>query len=363
MSEEYKDGDQALPLYNLDAINSLSGFVETMFTLHGIKQECCLPARVVSYDRKTRLATVQPLVNYEVDTPEGKKYIERSKYENITVLKFGSNGFLMDFPLSEGDTGFLLAIDRKWTTAREKNSSGLPSENEGPQAADDNSVVSFENGVFIPSSYAYIADDVFDGVALRKIDKDGKDLGGIFLDQNGNTTIKNSLTTETDDKKVVINPDVLLGDSAKFNLICFPTTETYVDANGDTHIKTVKRYILADDEYEYGDDIVIGDKGESGIKDVSITTKSNVEDVPFSVEKHVSGNKITFNLVLGSKDDEDPLPSDKGGENYCNAISSERGIEMTSDDDSIGNDISSSLGGDESESGTNNNISYYPCVQ
>lgn len=69
----------------------------------------CLPARVVSYNRDTGIATIQPLV--QVVTTDGAR-ISRPNIPGIKVFRFGGGGFFIDFPLKPGDFGWLKANDR-----------------------------------------------------------------------------------------------------------------------------------------------------------------------------------------------------------------------------------------------------------
>lgn len=68
-----------------------------------------LPAIVVDYDRTTNLATVQPLISVVTTL---NTIQERSQIENVPVLQMGGGGFMLNFPIREGDLGWIKANDR-----------------------------------------------------------------------------------------------------------------------------------------------------------------------------------------------------------------------------------------------------------
>ena len=112
MSE--KQTEEALPMFNRDEIATEAGFFDVMFRLHDIKRECVMPAKVEKYDRSTRLATIKPLVQKFKTTQDGKVFWDRDSYEEIPVVSPFHGGFTIDFPVNEGDQGYLIAIDRPW---------------------------------------------------------------------------------------------------------------------------------------------------------------------------------------------------------------------------------------------------------
>lgn len=68
-----------------------------------------LPARVVSYDRETNLATVQPLIQM-IDT-EGN-FHSRATNSNVPVLLLGAGNFFISFHIPTGSLGWIKASDR-----------------------------------------------------------------------------------------------------------------------------------------------------------------------------------------------------------------------------------------------------------
>jgi len=88
---------------------SLPGVIEFAFKkmLQGIDGQ--LPAVVVSYDRASNRATVQPLISRL--TTEGEP-VERATIASVPVLALGGGGFAVTFPLKAGDHGWIEASDR-----------------------------------------------------------------------------------------------------------------------------------------------------------------------------------------------------------------------------------------------------------
>lgn len=108
----------------------------------------CLPAKVVSYDRKANTATVQPLV--AVLSTEGQS-LPRANVASVPVLAMGGGQFTINFPLKPGDLGWLKASDRDISLFMQ-----------GLREAKPNTLRkhSFEDGLFIPDVYRqYTIDD------------------------------------------------------------------------------------------------------------------------------------------------------------------------------------------------------------
>lgn len=68
-----------------------------------------LPAAVVSYDRASNRAVLQPLVM--LGTTDGGK-VSRARLANVPVFRFGGGGFFISVPLQPGDFGWVKASDR-----------------------------------------------------------------------------------------------------------------------------------------------------------------------------------------------------------------------------------------------------------
>jgi hypothetical protein len=70
-----------------------------------------LPAKVISYDRGTNRATVQPLIKV-LTTGSPTVGISRATIINIPVYQIGCGQFTLNFPIQAGDLGWIHACDR-----------------------------------------------------------------------------------------------------------------------------------------------------------------------------------------------------------------------------------------------------------
>lgn len=68
-----------------------------------------LPARVVSYDRASNMAAVQPLINVVTTLNET---VQRAQIASVPVLQIGAGGCMSNFDVNPDDLGFIKANDR-----------------------------------------------------------------------------------------------------------------------------------------------------------------------------------------------------------------------------------------------------------
>lgn len=165
--------ENALSQYDLGRIKTSIGFYETLFRLHDLKMEHCVPAIVREYDRKTGKVKVQPLIFNISDTPNGEVEFSRPEYE-VQVRNICHGGFEINIPLFVGDTGWLISCDRNATTAKEKNSKVIlkdqpakDGDNEGEQRPDDASTGGFEFGFFLPDYFGDHEVHESDGMVVK----------------------------------------------------------------------------------------------------------------------------------------------------------------------------------------------------
>lgn len=119
-----------------------------------------LPAIVLSYDRVTNVAEVQPVI--KMLTTEGT-LVSRAPLSSVPVLQIGGGGFMLNFPLKAGDLGYIKANDRDITRFIQSM------KETGPNTLRKHS---FEDGVFIPSivrGYTINSEDA-DNIVLQKLD-------------------------------------------------------------------------------------------------------------------------------------------------------------------------------------------------
>ena len=176
MADENKD-NTPLPQYDRGKCKTELGFIQTLFRLKEVDKQGVIPAIVRSYDRKTGIATVQPIVTYVVDTKEGEKLIPRGTYD-VSVIRFAHGGFVIDAPLFAGDTGWLIAADRNAKDAKEANSKILNADqddenpyNEGFKRPTDESLRPFPWGFFIPDTWGDTELTKNDGLVIKDVDE------------------------------------------------------------------------------------------------------------------------------------------------------------------------------------------------
>lgn len=101
-----------------------------------------LPAQVISYNRASNRAMVQPLIT--IISTSGQR-IGRAPIAAVPVLALGGGNFFINFPLGPGDTGWIEASDRDISLFLQSAQMSPPN---------DGRIHSFEHGRFVP--------DVFD---------------------------------------------------------------------------------------------------------------------------------------------------------------------------------------------------------
>jgi hypothetical protein len=89
--------------------DSMTGMLRVVLTkfLQGVDD--MLPARVIAYDRPSNRAMVQPLI--AVVTTDNQQ-VARAQVASVPVLQLGGGGFVLSFPVSTGDLGWIKANDR-----------------------------------------------------------------------------------------------------------------------------------------------------------------------------------------------------------------------------------------------------------
>lgn len=120
-----------------------------------------LPARVISYDDSTGMATVQPLVM--MGTTDGTK-VSRAAIASIKTLRMGAGGFFIRFPIKAGDLGWIKASDRDISLILQ--SSG------GEDWPNTKRLHSFSDALFIPDTYkSWVIDGAHaDALVIQSLD-------------------------------------------------------------------------------------------------------------------------------------------------------------------------------------------------
>ena len=84
----------------------------SMLRNYTLKDENLLPAQVISYNRSTNIATVQPMI---MMVQTNGNTIQRNPIAFVPVLSLGGGGFHISFPLAAGSLGWIYAADRDMT--------------------------------------------------------------------------------------------------------------------------------------------------------------------------------------------------------------------------------------------------------
>lgn len=101
-----------------------------------------LPCEVISYNRTTNKALVQPLISM-VDT-SGQPLV-RAQIASVPVLALGGGGFVITFPLKKGDLGWIEASDRDISLFIQQMQQSKPNTHR---------MHTFEDGRFVPDAFA-----------------------------------------------------------------------------------------------------------------------------------------------------------------------------------------------------------------
>jgi hypothetical protein len=153
------------PSMNLADLNDPVGVVRLILTkfLQGVDD--MLPAKVLSYDRTTNRAQVQPLI--AMVTTDNRQ-ITRAPVASVPVLQLGGGGFVASFPINAGDLGWIKANDRDISFFKKTLKNASPNTQRKH---------SFEDALFIP-------DVMLQGVTIAS-----EDVGNLVI-QNLAGTVK-----------------------------------------------------------------------------------------------------------------------------------------------------------------------------
>lgn len=128
---------QSCPSYNPADLTTTSGMLDYIYRCNSMDTDNCMPAIVEEYDRENHVVTVKPCINITAATGET---IERESI-TATVMSICGGNFIMNFPLKEGDTGWLITADRDISLFREQRK---------VINANTNRIHSIEDSFFIP---------------------------------------------------------------------------------------------------------------------------------------------------------------------------------------------------------------------
>lgn len=145
--------------FSSDQIATAESLFRTLFRLHDVAKDGVIPAIVSDYSPRTHYVAVKPLVRFAENNvgEEGSEgvtvsFVDRPTYKVKTYQQRHGN-FIIDIPLRKGDTGFLVAVDRNWASARNANDKIFADGNAGPKNPGTFETATFANGIFYPFSF------------------------------------------------------------------------------------------------------------------------------------------------------------------------------------------------------------------
>lgn len=195
------------PTYNPAAKDNLGLALQHLVKYVSTNLECSIPAKIVKYNRTTHVATVQPLVKIQYPDGDQVKSEERQQFD-VTVLQFCHGGFVIDIPLSEGDTGWVVASDRDAVLAKRANANIRAADNKGAQDPNTSQKHRYNLGFFIPDSWATIPYDMekFNGkMVIGDVENIDDPAAYITLDHDGHIVIHA-------DKEVIFESELITFD-------------------------------------------------------------------------------------------------------------------------------------------------------
>lgn len=174
---------KTIPSHNPADENTLDGLNNVLIDKISMGIQNVIPAIVQSYDKVTNRAIVKPAITGVAS--QGQK-ISKEPYIDIPVLNLSGGGFVISFPIKQGDIGWLVACDRNISIFKQNLEESAPN---------DYRKHKFEDGFFIPDKInntptkdnSLIIQNSTGTVSIE-LTETGVNISGI-TDVTGNTTI------------------------------------------------------------------------------------------------------------------------------------------------------------------------------
>ena len=139
----------SVPQYDPSNENTLQGLLSQHAEQVTKTMEVMLPATVISYNRTSGFASVQPSISMVSATGQ---IVPREPIGSIKVVTIGGGNFVLSFPLPAGSKGWIKACDRDISLYLQSGDTSHPASKR---------FHSFSDGVFIPdfSSFTIAGED------------------------------------------------------------------------------------------------------------------------------------------------------------------------------------------------------------
>lgn len=163
--------------------------------------ECCIPAVVRSYDRGKNEVLAVPAIRAVLPNAggEGGRALSDRPPVSVPALTLGGGGFIVNFPLNPGDTGWIVASDRNADNFLETL-----------EISDPNTAAShkWSFGVFIPDKVKKFSVDEADaaGMVIQSLDGSSKIVlknGQLEIIGKALINVESSLTKISGDVQIV----------------------------------------------------------------------------------------------------------------------------------------------------------------
>lgn len=185
-----------IPAANKGNFGSMAGMFREILSSFLMNVDDMLPARIVSYDRASNLAKVQPLIML---IKTNGQIQPRAQVASIPVLQIGGGNFMLNFNLSPGDLGFIKANDRDISLFLQSFTQSPPNTYRKH---------TFEDAIFIPAPMhgMTINDEDAENVVLSTLD--GTQRVSIWPDR-----VKMTSTDGMTESSITIFPDNIVIDT------------------------------------------------------------------------------------------------------------------------------------------------------
>lgn len=200
---------KTIPSHNPADENTLDGLNNVLIDKISMGIQNVIPAIVQSYDKATNRAIVKPAITGVAS--QGQK-ISKEPYIDIPVLNLSGGGFVISFPIKQGDTGWLVACDRNISIFKQNLTESAPN---------DYRKHKFEDGFFIPDKINNTPSSNTNSLLIQNstgtIQFELTDTG---VNITGDTSIVGNLTVSTgatgsfvskDDKTVTVTNGIITG--------------------------------------------------------------------------------------------------------------------------------------------------------